>query len=292
MLINSSNEMSKIIFDVYKRTIRAQYEKKKMEDITGILMNPSPAQLRNLCLILFDQSLSNNDEITMKNFFCVKEKEGLRKAIEKCEISRFRPIRSFLLGEKNSDDIGRIDMAAILVDFNSRPFSNFLANKKKEIKIKEEPLQDMKGKKEDALPSLVSEVGNEIKGLPEKSILNRYKKALTKVALLCSVGIGVVTLLPKKECMQWNSNHYEVVDCSTESSGFLDPRIPLNKDRLGLKKLDPKTIKTYFENGQPRVWYAKIDDKIELFNQPGLHPTTGKTLKPITQYIINKYLKE
>ena len=92
--------------------------------------------------------------------------------------------------------------------------------------------------------------------------------------------------------MQWNTNHYEVVDCSTESSGFLDPRIPIHKDRLGLKKLDPKTIKNYFENGEPRVWYAKIDDKIELFNQPGLHPTTGKTLKPITQYIINKYLKE
>lgn len=76
----------------------------------------------------------------------------------------------------------------------------------------------MKGKKEDAVPSLVAEVGNEIKGFPKKSILNRYKKALTKVALLCSK-IGVVTLLPKKECMQWNSNHYEVVDCSTESSG-------------------------------------------------------------------------
>ena len=150
----------------------------------------------------------------------------------------------------------------------------------------------MKGKKEDAVPSLVAEVGNEIKTLPVKSILNRHKKVLTKVALLCSLGIGVVTLLPKKECMQWNTNHYEVVDCSTESSGFLDPRIPINKDRLDLKKLDPKTIKNYFENGQPRVWYAKIDDKIELFNQPGLHPTTGKTLKPITQYIINKYLKE
>lgn len=284
--------MSKIIFDDYKRAIRTQYEQKKIEDITGILMNPSPAQLRNLCLIFFDQSLSNKDEITMKNFFSVKEKEGLRKAIEKCEISRFRPIRSFLLGEKNSDDITRIDMAAIFVDFNPRPFSNFFANKKKELKIEEEPLQDMKGKKEEAVLSLVSEVGNEIKDLRVKSILNRYKKALTKVALLCSVGIGVVTLLPKKECMQWNTNHYEVVDCSTESSGFFDPRIPINKERLGLKKMDPKTIKAYFENGHPIVWYAKIDGKIELFNQPGLHPTTGKTLKPITRYIINKYLSK
>lgn len=291
MLINSSNEMSKIIFDDYKRAIRTQYEKKKIEDITGILMSPSPAQLRNLCLVFFDQSLSNKDEITMKNFFSVKEKEGLRKAIEKCEISRFRPIRSFLLGEKNSDDITRIDMAAILVDFNPRPFHSYFSNKGKEIKIEKEPLQNSKGKKEEAVPSLVSEVGRELKFFKRKSILDRYKKELTKVAVLCSVGIAVVILLPKKECMQWSSNHYEVVDCSTESSNFLDPRIPINKERLGLKKLDPKTLKTYFENGQPSVWYAKIDGKIELFNQPGLHPTTGKTLKPITRYIINKYVK-
>lgn len=292
MLINSSNDMSKIIFDVYKRTIRAQYEKKKMEDITGILMNPSPAQLRNLCLILFDQSLSNNDEITMKNFFYVKEKEGLRKAIEKCEISRFRPIRSFLLGEQNSDDIGRIDMAAILVDFNPRPFSNYLANKKKEIKIDEEPLNSEKEPYKEEHIAFVAVSEKEIKGEQKKSILERYKKQLVTGAVLCSMGIGLLALLPKKECMQWSTNHYEVVDCSTESSSFFDPRIPINNYRLGLKKMDPHTTKVYFENGEPIIWYAKNGDEIELFNQPGLHPTTGKTLKPITRYIINKYLRE
>ena len=286
--------MSTITFEEYKEGIKAQFQAIKRVGIygSGDLSNVTPAQLRDLCLRKAENQLSPKDEMVFRYFFNAKEGEKLTRAIENYGIGKLKSVISFLKGEKNSENRNRIELAAILVDFTPRPFYSYFSNEGKELKIEEEPLQDMKGKKEDEVLSLVSEVGNEIKGLPEKSILNRYKKALTKVALLCSVGIGVVTLFPKKECMQWNTNHYEVVDCSTESSGFLDPRIPINKDRLDLKKLDPKTIKTYFENGQPRVWYAKIDDKIELFNQPGLHPTTGKTLKPITQYIINKYLKE
>ena len=286
--------MSTITFEEYKEGIKAQFQAIKRVGIygSGDLSNVTPAQLRDLCLRKAENQLSPKDEMVFRYFFNAKEGEKLTRAIENYGIGKLKSVISFLKGEKNSENRNRIELAAILVDFTPRPFYSYFSNEGKELKIEEEPLQDMKGKKEDEVLSLVSEVGNEIKTLPVKSILNRHKKVLTKVALLCSLGIGVVILLPKKECMQWNTNHYEVVDCSTESSGFLDPRIPINKDRLDLKKLDPKTIKNYFENGQPRVWYAKIDDKIELFNQPGLHPTTGKTLKPITQYIINKYLKE
>ena len=286
--------MSTITFEEYKEGIKAQFQAIKRVGIygSGDLSNVTPAQLRDLCLRKAENQLSPKDEMVFRYFFNAKEGEKLTRAIENYGIGKLKSVISFLKGEKNSENRNRIELAAILVDFTPRPFYSYFSNEGKELKIEEEPLQDMKGKKEDEVLSLVSEVGNEIKTLPVKSILNRHKKVLTKVALLCSLGIGVVILLPKKECMQWNTNHYEVVDCSTESSGFLDPRIPINKDRLDLKKLDPKTIKNYFENGQPRVWYAKIDDKIELFNQPGLHPTTGKTLKPITRYIINKYLKE
>ena len=281
--------MSTITFEEYKEGIKAQFQAIKRVGIygSGDLSNVTPAQLRDLCLRKAENQLSPKDEMVFRYFFNAKEGEKLTRAIENYGIGKLKSVISFLKGEKNSENRNRIELVAILVDFTPRPFYSYFSNEGKELKIEEEPLQDMKGKKEDEVLSLVSEVGNEIKTLPVKSILNRHKKVLTKVALLCSLGIGVVTLLPKKECMQWNTNHYEVVDCSTESSGFLDPRIPINKDRLDLKKLDPKTIKNYFENGQPRVWYAKIDDKIELFNQPGLHPTTGKTLKPLTQYIIN-----
>ena len=250
--------MSTITFEEYKEGIKAQFQAIKRVGIygSGDLSNVTPAQLRDLCLRKAENQLSPKDEMVFRYFFNAKEGEKLTRAIENYGIGKLKSVISFLKGEKNSENRNRIELAAILVDFTPRPFYSYFSNEGKELKIEEEPLQDMKGKKEDEVLSLVSEVGNEIKTLPVKSILNRHKKVLTKVALLCSLGIGVVTLLPKKECMQWNTNHYEVVDCSTESSGFLDTRIPINKDRLDLKKLDLKTIKKYFENGHHRVWYA------------------------------------
>ena len=51
---------------------------------------------------------------------------------------------------------------------------------------------------------------------------------------------------------------------------------------------------SFFRNGNydnPLVWYGKSPNKreYEFFNHPGLHPETGKTLKPISKYIIKKY---
>jgi len=286
--------MSTITFEEYKEGIKAQFQAIKREGIygSGDLSNVTPAQLRDLCLRKAENQLNPKDEMVFRYFFNAKEGEKLTRAIENYGIGKLKSVISLLKGEKNSENRNRIELAAILVDFNPRPFSSYFTNDGKEIKVEKESIQDQKGVNEEALLSLVSEEGKERNGFQKKSILDRYKKVWIKGAVLCSIGIGLVSLLPKKECMQWNTNHYEVVDCSSQSSSAIDLRIPINNERLGLKKLEPKTIKTYFENGQPSVWYAKIEGKIELFNQPGLHPTTGKTLKPITQYIINKYLRD
>ncbi|MGG8497732.1 hypothetical protein ACQY1Q_15080 [Tenacibaculum sp. TC6] len=49
---------------------------------------------------------------------------------------------------------------------------------------------------------------------------------------------------------------------------------------------------SYFDKqGNPRVWYGKnAHGDLELFTSYGLHPETGKTLKPISNYMINKYI--
>ncbi|OOV29824.1 hypothetical protein BXU11_08140 [Flavobacterium sp. LM5] len=286
--------MSTITFEEYKEGIKAQFQAIKRVGIygSGDLSNVTPAQLRDLCLRKAENQLNPKDEMVFRYFFNAKEGEKLSRAIENYGIGKLKSVISFLKGEKNSENRNRIELAAILVDFNPRPFHSYFSNEGKELKIGEESLQEIKETSNEERIAFVAVSEKEIKSEQNKSILERYKKQLATGAVLCSMGIGLVSLLPKKECMQWNTNHYEVVDCTSKSSGFMDSRIPINNERLGLKKLEPKTIKTYFKNGQPSVWYAKIEGKIELFNQPGLHPTTGKTLKPITQYIINKYLRD
>ncbi|WP_281637596.1 hypothetical protein [Flavobacterium marginilacus] len=100
---------------------------------------------------------------------------------------------------------------------------------------------------------------------------------------------------PAKQCMQWQGSHYEEVDCSNSQLGIgqWNNIVPIDASTMKLIKLDSKAEQVFFKNGKPVVWYSKEHGKIELFNQPGLHPETGKTLKEITKYIIKEYhLKE
>lgn len=283
--------MSKITFDEYKRGIRTQYDKKKIEDVTGILMNPSPAQLRNLCLIFYDESLSDNDEITMKLFFNVKEKESLRKSIEKCEISRFRPIRSFLLGEKNSENRARIEMAAIIVGYTPRPYKRYSQiGGPNEIKA----VNFQKIEKEEYIRDKVDS-----KGLIKKGLITKDRKSINNmgIIILILISLSFMTytvkdiVFPSKECMQWKTNHYEPVDCSNQKSGIgqWDLIVPIDENAMNLKKLDSNKKLEFFKNEKPIVWYSKEDGVITLFNQPGFHPESGKSLKPITNYIIERY---
>ncbi|REG90495.1 hypothetical protein [Flavobacterium aquicola] len=284
--------MSKITFDDYKKAIKTQYEKKKAEDDTGILKNPSPAQLRNLCLIFFDKSLSNNDKTTMKLFFNVKEEESLRRAIENCEISRFRPIRSFLLGGINSENKARIEMAAIIVGLTPRPYEKFCQNTGV-IEIVDENFSENELEEVGVVPKKNIEVVTKKEGIitdkgGDKKIMTI---AIVLISLFFTGYMAKNIFFPTKQCMQWQANHYEAVDCLNNQLGIgqLNLIVPVDEPTMKLKKLDSKAEQVFFINDKPVVWYSKENGKIELFNQYGLHPESGKPLRPITNYIIEKY---
>lgn len=283
--------MGKTTLNEYKRAIKAQYEKKKTEDVTGILMDPSPAKLRNLCLIFFDESLSKNDEIIMRLFFDAKEGESLRKSIEKCEIGIFRPIRSFLLGEKNTEDRTRIEMAAIIVDHTPRPYRRYLQIRDPK-EIEEGSFQ--KSQAEEIIRDKIDS-----KDLLKKDVITKDWISIEKGVFIIMIlfflsftGYTVKSIIfPAKECMQWKENHYEAVNCSNDKLGIgqLNLIVPIDEQIMKLKKLDSKKALVFFKNDEPIVWYYKKDGEIELFNQPGFYPETAKPLKPITNYIIQKY---
>ncbi len=61
---------------------------------------------------------------------------------------------------------------------------------------------------------------------------------------------------------------------------------------MDFRKINISSCSIYFdEENEPKVWYRKISkDEIELLPTPGPHPVNGKTLKPISTYMINKYI--
>ena len=287
--------MNKITFEEYKNAIRIKYDVSKIEEVSGILLNPTPAQLRNLCLMRLDNCLTKTDASVFRMFFNVKDEERLRKEIENFDIGKFKPIISFLKKEKDSDNVTRIELAAILVDFNPRPYNKYLLNGK----IIERSILDVTPlveEKEANVDYFIEEKWVE-KVIETKNNDGVKKKIVTILSVFLSLffmGYTVKNMIfPERECMKWEGDHYEAVDCKNEKlgTGNLTSVVFLNEDLLTFKKIEVNTNTIFFKKGKPIVWYGKsFGGKYEYFNQPGLHPETEKTLKPISEYIIKKYI--
>ncbi len=122
---------------------------------------------------------------------------------------------------------------------------------------------------------------------------NRILIILWTFAIL-SVALGTYTIVSKRlnkdECMLWVNDHYEQVDCAGKQL-----EKPLDKETLSeMKQLFSlcKDDTFFLPDDSPVVWYDKHHKVLTFFTMPGIHPTNGKTLKPISQYIINKYVKD
>lgn len=112
------------------------------------------------------------------------------------------------------------------------------------------------------------------------------------LALAVTIGVSYSILAPKQtnECMIWKNDHYEITACNGESNIIpLDPEtLNAMKQLIGLCKDD-----TFFlPDDTPVVWYDKFHNKLTFFTMEGIHPTNRRTLKPITPYIIDKYIPE
>jgi hypothetical protein len=191
--------------------------------------------------------------------------------------------------------VTRIELAAILVDFNPRPYNKYLLNGKiigrsnlGVISLVEEKESDVDYFSEEKREEKVVETENNDR-VKKKAVI-----FLTVFLSLFFMGYSVKNMIfPEKECMKWEGNHYEAVDCKNEKLGIgnITSVVVLNEDLLSFKKIEVNTNTIFFKKGKPIVWYGKsFEGNYEYFNQPGLHPETEKTLKPISQYIIKKYL--
>ena len=68
--------------------------------------------------------------------------------------------------------------------------------------------------------------------------------------------------------------------------------VPFNENQSQLIKIEVTDTTTFFKNGKPLYWYCKVNGKPEFFNTHGLHPETKNALKPVSEYIIEKYVKQ
>ncbi|MRX68737.1 hypothetical protein SAMN06265349_103279 [Flavobacterium resistens] len=123
----------------YKNAIRKKYEIEKEGKYFDYLYKPSRGKLRDLCWLIFENNPTKEDLNVFSNLLGL-DFDHTKKNKFKEKKDKFRPIETFFKGETDPSNIDAINMAAILVDFELRPFKKFYENSKTE---KAKPIERM-----------------------------------------------------------------------------------------------------------------------------------------------------
>jgi len=122
---------------------------------------------------------------------------------------------------------------------------------------------------------------------------NKFKKTIIGTGTAAIIGFASYfgfNAANQPACMYWNGKDYKTVDCNEN----LHPKIsiiPIDEELIShFHKLEVSDTTQFFEAGKPVVWYRKVDGKVEFYSAPGNHPINGKELKPVTKYIVKKYV--
>lgn len=273
-------------FEDYKKAVKQYYEKEKEGNFSSFLLQPSRANLRKLCVERFKENTNSDDLNTFAIFMGFEFKPEHRNRLKE-STDRFRTIENFLKGTTDSNDLETINLTAILVDFPSRPFLKFVKHQKGEKYI----VNDVKSGEKISKPEKTQPIQIEKQPSKRKKLI----LGLLGFTALFSIGYTAKSLvLPQKECMQWQEDRYVEVDCQSETSNLYSSSsvIPYDDNISKLKKLTVTDTTTFFNGEKAIIWYSKVNGYPEFFNGPGFHPATGKGLRPVTDYIIDKYVKK
>ena len=277
--------------DAYKKAIKTKFEIEKFGEFSEYLLEPSPAKLKKLSALFFEMKQNSFDEGIFRKFFNWNENEDKIKQIKKFDTDKFRPFQNFLIRNTDLSQIESVDLIAILVDFNPRPYLKF---RNKDF-VDNDEITEFTAREE--LETIITKP-NYVEGFATvKKFPLRIKVLLSLilVVIMTSLGFSIRNIcFPNKNGMVWTNNHYEAVEFGKMSSS--KDILPMDQNVLdNFRKITVCDTTTFFKNGNgdtPIVWYGKDPKtkKYEYFNKPGIHPITGKTLKPITEYIIEKYI--
>jgi hypothetical protein len=289
--------MVKNTLEDYKVGVKLKYEIEKMGNHSSFLLNPSRAKLRKLCGELFKNNTNIDDLKSFSAFFQFDFVLNCSNKL-KDQTDKFRPIETFFKGETDLTDIEAVNIAAILVDFNPRPYLKF--SKQQAVKNENVTTNSIESTDTAGVFEVSKAEKNDSEHAIQPSPLQKKKLSIYHKRLLIPGMLSVVILsgfgyvfLPKNQCMQWQKDHYEAVVCETKAMGFVNlySTMPLNKNMLNFRKIKICDTTTFFMHNRPVVWYCKTGNNLEFFNGPGFNPENEKPLRPITQYMIDKYIK-
>lgn len=104
------------MFDEYKTEVYAEYLRFRESSI--VLANPKPSGLRDEALAVCK---SGRDGVDVLRFF-TKVITRKKEEIGALDIDKFKPVQNFLIGKTNEPTPKVVELVALLIDFQPRPF--------------------------------------------------------------------------------------------------------------------------------------------------------------------------
>lgn len=120
----------------------------------------------------------------------------------------------------------------------------------------------------------------------------RKHKLLILIASILILSFLCYNWITRERWMIWQNDHYEEVNFNPKIYELYKLKI-YNKDRItSFYRIKPSCDSEIFNpDGAVKIWYGKnLKKEYEFFTDLAKHPETGKTLKPITNYIKEKYI--
>lgn len=298
-------------FEDYLKAILEHYEAVKNGKDADLLENPTPGNLKKLCLQLLEQEPSNADKQAFFNFFHPKEEQALYAHIRNMNADGLRTPSDFLrIKQGLTNNRQHANLVAVLIGFEPRPFTTFQnivqteEEEKKAVEEKTTAITDKEISKEEIKQEEATtatpqqpEKQNQIQTIAKaKPTTARPRKiALVSTAVLLFGGMSgfLIHKTTEKQCMVWRENHYERIDCQQPTIQALmevEKVQPYNEELFAQEKIIPTDTTTFFKNGKSAVYYLKTDNQYEFFKQPGFHPIhSERKLNRITKRIIRNW---
>ena len=138
----------------------------------------------------------------------------------------------------------------------------------------------------------VSKVEADVVEIPKPYFKVNKKNKFTVIAISIFLFVLLIgTTINQPRWMVWNNDHYIEVNFDLKKYDIGELEVYSEERIKYLKKIKANCEVEFFDkSGDVKIWYGKNrQSDLELFTSIGLHPETGKTLKPITKYMIKKY---
>jgi len=217
----------------------------KVATISGEVLN----------LIYTYDKLEEHDQLILKTYFETDDSTKLILIAKNKKEAFGKAIQRLLKGEtKMPNNSSLIDMSALLVDLQPRPF-------KRDFKYQQVSVEKVR----------------------KSPIKLRSKNRFYGINIVGLVGIVAVVALALFFATLNNDNN-------ARDKQELVPSITINTENFivsDLNKVIPNQSTQFFDaNNKPQVWYASHNNQLDFYNTSGKHPVTNAQLQPVTKDII------